>query len=155
MHAGLFCWFHNPPIPNRDYRIFNMRMWSFCMRVHTGRPWFTVSSDGLFSLSVLLLVLSICLFVSVSTPQLKLHAYESGSRCTATGQMYYNWTDVLQLNRCTATGQMHAVWKKAPQWCAWQFFFTPFDKQRHAITVTFSLCVALLVLRGCLLAFLS
>ena len=26
-----FCFFHNPPDPDMDYRIFNMHMWYFCM----------------------------------------------------------------------------------------------------------------------------
>ena len=65
----VFCCYHNPPIPNMDYRIFNMRMWSFCMRVPTGGPLFTASSDGLVSLcAVACTSLSVCccLYVSLS-----------------------------------------------------------------------------------------
>ena len=37
VHAGLFWCFHrNPPNSDVDYRIFDVRMWSFCMRMHTG-----------------------------------------------------------------------------------------------------------------------
>ena len=33
MHAGSFWYFHHPL--NMDYRTFNVRMWSFCIRTHT------------------------------------------------------------------------------------------------------------------------
>ena len=40
VHAGLFWWFHSPPNSDMDYRIFNMRMWSFIMctyiYIHSG-----------------------------------------------------------------------------------------------------------------------
>ena len=36
VHDGLFWCLHNPPNSYLDYRIFNVRMWSFCMRIHTG-----------------------------------------------------------------------------------------------------------------------
>ena len=36
VHAGLFCCIHSPPNSDMDYRIFNVRMWSFCTRIHTG-----------------------------------------------------------------------------------------------------------------------
>ena len=47
VHAGLFWCFHSPPNSDMDYRIFNMCMWSFCMRIHTGDPQFIVSSKRL------------------------------------------------------------------------------------------------------------
>ena len=34
VHAGLFWWFHNPPNSDMDYRIFNVRMCSFCMHTY-------------------------------------------------------------------------------------------------------------------------
>ena len=36
VHAGLFWCFQNPPNSDMDYRISNMRMWSFCMHIHPG-----------------------------------------------------------------------------------------------------------------------
>ena len=39
--------FHNPLNSDIDYRIFNMRMYSYCMRMHTGGPRSEVSSEGL------------------------------------------------------------------------------------------------------------
>ena len=47
VHAGLFECFHNPPNLDVDYRIVNVRMWSFCMRMHTGDLGFIVSLEGL------------------------------------------------------------------------------------------------------------
>ena len=47
VHAGLFWSFHNQPKCNIDYRIFNVPMWSFRMRKHTGEPRFIVSSRRL------------------------------------------------------------------------------------------------------------
>ena len=35
MHSGLFCFAHNPPNPDRYYRISNVHLWSFCTCVHT------------------------------------------------------------------------------------------------------------------------
>ena len=35
VHAGLFWCFHSPPHSDVDYRIFNVRMWSCCMRIHS------------------------------------------------------------------------------------------------------------------------
>jgi len=48
VHAGLFWHFCNPQNSNMDYRIFNVRRQSFCMRV-CGRPQFIISSEGLLS----------------------------------------------------------------------------------------------------------
>ena len=36
VHPGLFWCFHSPLNCDTDYRIFNVCMWSFCMRIHTG-----------------------------------------------------------------------------------------------------------------------
>ena len=36
VHAGLFGCCPNPPNSDMDYRIFNVRMWSSCIRIHTG-----------------------------------------------------------------------------------------------------------------------
>ena len=36
VHAGLFKCFQNPGNSDMDYRIFNLCMCSFCMRIHTG-----------------------------------------------------------------------------------------------------------------------
>ena len=48
VHAGLFCFFRNPPNPDMDYRIINVRKWSFCMRMHTGDlGYFIVSKRGI------------------------------------------------------------------------------------------------------------
>ena len=35
VHAGLFWCFRNPPNSHMDYRIVNLRMWSFCMHIYT------------------------------------------------------------------------------------------------------------------------
>ena len=35
VYAGLFWCFHNPLNSDKDYRIFNVCMWSCCMRMHT------------------------------------------------------------------------------------------------------------------------
>ena len=35
-HAGLIWGFHNPPNRCACVVVFNVRMWSFCMRIHTG-----------------------------------------------------------------------------------------------------------------------
>ena len=35
VRTGVFWCFHNPPNSDMDYRIFNMQMWSFCLRIHT------------------------------------------------------------------------------------------------------------------------
>ena len=39
VHAGLFWCFHYPPHLDMDYRIFNVRMWSFCMHMCTHCHW--------------------------------------------------------------------------------------------------------------------
>ena len=46
--AGLFCCFHSPPNSDMDYRIFNVHMWSFCMCIHTGEPWFITHQKDFF-----------------------------------------------------------------------------------------------------------
>ena len=48
VHAWLFCCVHSPPNSDMDDRIFNVCVWSVCMRIHTGDggPRFLVISEG-------------------------------------------------------------------------------------------------------------
>ena len=48
MHAGLFSCYHNPPNPDVDFGIFNLRLWSFCMHRHPEVLGRLISWTGLF-----------------------------------------------------------------------------------------------------------
>ena len=51
--------FHNLPKSDMDYRIFNVRTWSFvCVRIHTGLGTPTASQHYLFDLKFLLVLLT-------------------------------------------------------------------------------------------------
>ena len=45
-HAGLFWCFYNPSNSDMDYRIFNVRMWSFCFHLHAGPTIFHFQSSA-------------------------------------------------------------------------------------------------------------
>ena len=47
VHAGLFWCFHNPLNFDMNYRIFNVCMWSFCMRVSPVCMWVYTGNLGL------------------------------------------------------------------------------------------------------------
>ena len=48
VHAWVFLCFHNPPNSDIDYRIFNVRTWSFLLRVHGGWACTPTSQDNIF-----------------------------------------------------------------------------------------------------------